>query len=257
MALPTKLAPRDLVGGQITEPLSAAIAGFVVYADTNGNGKLDLVGDYAASTDAVLGGNSELILAYLQGGGALDYEKLRDKAGILPATGFNLAWSEGRWFPLNVVELKLTGASAQLPSGVCASGSSSGGSGGSSGEVVARPDPSGSAGSAPSSGSSGGSSGTSTSGADGGSYPSKTDPSLQCSPDGRSFTYSRAAACPPDPPLPVGLCSGSVGYSTSACAGGAYGDSILPGDPVPTGWPCAVTGDADGGGAPVDAGGAG
>jgi hypothetical protein len=260
MAFGTRLAPRDLVGGQITEPLSAAVSGFVVYADTNGNGKLDLTGDYAASTDQILGGNSELILAYLQGGGALDYEKLRDKSGILPTAGFNLAWSQGRWLPLNVVELKLTGANAQLPSAVCASGSS-GSSSGSSGSVYTTPDTSsGSAGSAPSSGSSGGSSGTSgssTSGAVGGSYPSATDPGLHCAPDGRSFTYTSGAACPPDPPMPVGLCSGSVGYATAPCAGGGYGTSLLPSDPIPAGWPCAVNVDVDGGSAPVDAGGGG
>lgn len=42
-----KLGTRDTISGGITEPLSVATAGFVVYVDANGNGKLDLEGEYA------------------------------------------------------------------------------------------------------------------------------------------------------------------------------------------------------------------
>ncbi len=249
----TKLAPRDLVGGSITEPLSAALAGFVVYADTNGNGKLDLEGQYAASPDEILGGNAELMLVYLKGGGSLDYEKLRDKSGILPATGFNLMWSEGRWLPLNDVELKLA-TTAKLPSAVCSSsyGYSSGGS--SSGSVdtpLPEPAPTTGSGSSGSSGSSG------TSGTDTGKvYPAAGSPGLICSADGRSFQYYPPTNCAPSPPPPVGLCAGDV-YETSACASpGSWGETYLPGATIPAGWPCPVADALDGGAfdAAVDAG---
>ena len=243
----TKLAPRELVSGQITEPMTAAMAGFVVYADTNGNGKLDLEGEYASSPDEILGGNAELILVYLQGGGSLDYEKMRDKSGILPAAGFNLAWTEGRWLPLNVVELKLS-SKTQLPSPVCASSSGygssgSGGSSGSSGSFEeAKPNTS----LPPSTDAGAGPSGSSSSGGGGGTgYPSPTDPSLQCSPDGRSYTYYAGSECPPPPPAPVGLCAGS-GYDVAyPCARAGYTSSLMPGEPVPSGWPCTT--DLDGG----------
>jgi hypothetical protein len=259
----TRLAPRDLVGGSITEPLSAAVAGFVVYADTNGNGKLDLEGQYASSPDEILGGNAELMLVYMKGGGSLDYEKLRDKSGILPATGFNLMWSEGRWLPLNDVELTLT-PTAKLPSGVCYSsyGYATGGSTGSGGTPNVDP-PAPSSGSA-SSGSlppSGGSSGSSSSGGSSGvgpnsSYPSAGAEGLVCSPDGRGFQYNPPVYCPPSPPPPVGLCAGDV-YETSACAGPAgWGESLASGATVPAGWPCPVADALDGGAfdAAIDAG---
>lgn len=245
-----RLAPRDLVGGSITEPLTAALAGFVVYADTNGNGQLDLEGQYASSPDQILGGNKELILVYLKGGGSLDYEKMRDKSGILPTAGFDLAWTEGRWLPLTDVELKLA-ANAQLPSAVCQTSSSG------VDTVSASPDPTissggGSAGAGGSSGT-GGSGGVSTT-SDGGSggtyYPSPSDPQLKCSADGRSYTYGDSPTTCTTPPAPTGLCAGDV-YSTTYCAGSTgYGNALPPGAPVPDGWPCPTTPDFDGGGAP-------
>ena len=247
----TKLAPRDLVGGSITEPLSAAVAGFVVYVDANGNGKLDLEGPYASSPDEILGGNAELMLVYLKGGGSLDYEKLRDKSGILPATGFNLMWSEGRWLPLNDVELKLT-PTAKLPSGVCYSsyGYASGGSTGSGGTATPIP-----VSSEPSSSSSGSLPPSSGSSGTGNVYPAPGSPGLVCSSDGRSFQYYPPADCAPSPPPPVGLCAGDV-YETSACASpGSWGETYVPGATLPAGWPCP-TDALDGGAADaaVDAG---
>lgn len=255
----SRLTPQDIVGGSITEPLSAAIAGFVVYADTNGNGQLDLEGDYASSPDQILGGNKELVLVYLKGGGSLDYEKMRDKSGILPTAGFDLAWTEGRWLPLNDVELKLN-ANAQLPSPVCEKWISSDGSSG-SGSAFASPSGS------DSSGRSGGSSGTNDpiattsdggtatgSGSGGGfpsSYPSPSDPALHCSADGRSYSYDGGSSyCPPAPPTPIGLCAGSAYATTVDCAGtSGYGNSLPPGAPVPSGWPCPVVDGLDGGSA--------
>jgi hypothetical protein len=249
-----QLTPKDTaVGGTISQPLTAAIAGFVVYADTNGNGKLDLAGEYAASTDTILGGNQELILAYLKDGGALDYEKLRDKSGILPAAGFNVAWSEGRWLPLNVVELKL--GTVNLPSVVCeaagnTSGSGSGGvattvsNGGAPTPTTPTPSPDipADGGSAPSP-----------------SYPSPTDPNLQCSPDGKSFSYSEGSSCPPAPPAPVGLCAPNYD-STEPCASAGYLTTLPTDGTVPANWPCPVAGSnplpASDGGVPTSDGGA-
>lgn len=269
----SRLAPRDTVSGGITSPLSGAVAGFVVYVDTNGNGKLDLSGAYAASTDQILGGNKELVLMYLKDGGALDYEKLRDRSSILPAEGFNLAWTVGkRWMPLNVVELKLDPKQG-LPSPVCSSsGYNAGGSSSGSAPLdpvatlVPMPEPapidagsggsSGSSGTSSSGGSGGGSSGGSSSGSSGwgGGYPSPTDPGLHCSPDGRSFSYSDTTPCPTPPPPPVGLCAGDYGDSTIGCARGGYGSTIPVGSTPPPGWPCTVSGTSDGGLAPTDAG---
>jgi hypothetical protein len=272
-AFGARLTPRDNVsGGFVTSPLSGAVAGFVVYVDANGNGKLDLSGAYASSTDTILGGNKELVLTYLKDGGALDYEKLRDTSGILPTAGFNLAWTVGkRWVPLNVVQLKLD-PSQGLPGPVCSlSGAYSGGSGGTDGfDPVANPpsplpDPDGSGGSSsgssgtstdagtPGSGSSSGSSGSS-SGSSGGSYPSPTDPNLHCSPDGRSFSYSEPVNCPPAPPAPTGLCANGWGDIAVGCAPSTgWGTGLASGEPVPPNWPCPVAVDQDGGPAP-DAG---
>jgi hypothetical protein len=212
--------------GQITDPMQVAIGGFVVWVDGNGNGQLDLEGTSASSPDDVIGGNAEIFLAYLRGGGQLDYEKLRDKSGILPAHGFNLVWSEGRWLPLDLVELKLTSSPA-LPSPVCD------GAGGATRTATADF-------------ASGNATDTAApttvydAGTYGGSYPSPGDPDVVCSPDGRSFYVN--AQCPPAPP--PGLCNV---YETQGCAGGG-GSSLQPDQPVPDGWPCPVT-DADGGAA--------
>jgi hypothetical protein len=248
----TRLAPRDLVSGGITEPMSAALAGFVVYVDANGNGKLDLDGEYASSPDQILGGNKELMLAYLKGGGSLDYEKLRDKSGIIPANGFNLMWSQGRWLPLNLVELKLT-ATTQLPSEVCYSSTSFSSGGSSSGSAGVANDPTPLPPSSPSDGAGGSSGSSGTGGTPYGAYPSPTDPGLKCSPDGRSFTYSSPSDCPPSPPPPVGLCAGDV-YDTTACSsGGGYGTSLPSDGVVPVGWPCPVADALDGGAADASA----
>ena len=248
-AFGTKLAPRDTVSGGITAPLSGALAGFVVYVDANGNGKLDLAGEYASSPDQILGGNKELVLVYLKDGGALDYEKMRDHSGILPAPGFNLAWTEGRWLPLNVVELKL--GTKQLPSPVCSVGYGYGSSGEASRggfDPIATPTPLPPPDTA--------TPGSSTSGGPGSpphnpstGYPSPTDPNLHCSPDGRSFSYTDNTPCPTPPPPPVGLCSGDYGNISPPCAKSGYGQSIPSGSAPPPGWPCAVATAIDGGAA--------
>lgn len=231
-AFSNKLSPRDTVSGHINKPLSVAVAGFVVYVDTNGNGKLDLEGEWAKSTDDVIGGNKEIFLAYLRDGGALDYEKLRDRSGILPHAGYNLAWDEGRWLPLDVVDLKIA-SNTKLPSPVCSAG------------VTQETPP------APPSSSSSGGPGT-------WGYPDPSDPNLKCSPDGRSYEYTTPSNCddvPAPAPAPEGLCalwSDVTAPSPTSCdPSGGYKTSIPEGEPVPDGWPCTVV--LDGGAAP-DAG---
>lgn len=251
-ALPGSMTirPKDSATGTIiTQPLGAAFGGFIVYTDTNGNNKLDLTGQYGDSPDTILGGNNDLILVNLKGGGALDLEKLRDKSGILPVQGFNLAWDEGRWLPLNLVELKLK-ATEGLPGEVCGgSGDVYGGSSTSGSVPMPEPAPSTPPSSSGSTSSSGGTG--STSGGGGGypgPYPAPGSPGLKCSPDGRSFTYTEQ--CPPSPPPPTGICAGSVGWTTIGCGGGGYGTALASGQPVPAGWPCPVTEPTDGGPAP-------
>ena len=257
-----QVTPKDMAGGSIvTQPLSAAVAGFVVYVDTNGNGKLDLSGQWAASTDTILGGASDLVLTYLKDGGALDYEKLRDGSGILPTAGFNLAWTEKeRWLPLNEVELKLT-ANAQLPYPVCStsgyyagsgSGSSSGGSGTVDPVATTKPSPPPELDAGGSSSSSSGSSGTATDAGSPSAYPDPSDPNLKCSADGTSFSYSYPSTpCVPDPtPAPTGLCTGGIVYDTVGCAtGGGYGASLPSDGMIPEGWPCTVVKPSKDGGA--------
>jgi hypothetical protein len=232
---------RDVVSGGISTPLSAAFAGFLVYADANGNGALDLDAD-GAPTEPVLGGNKELVLVFLKDGGTLDYEKLRDKAGNPATPGFNLAWVEGRWLPLAAVDLKLN-ASATLPRPVCESDATSASSGASGGVATTEPAP------APA---------DRDGGAAGGSYPSPTDPGLVCSADGRSFTYTAAAApCPtaptPTPTPKLGLCGlgGTVlvGQNLGCPTSMGYRSALAASDPIPAGWPCA--GVFDGGAAPT------
>lgn len=235
-AITPALRPRDSVGGQITSPLEVAIAGFVVYVDTNGNGRLDLEGQYAASPDELIGGNRDLLLVNLRGGGALDYEKLRDRSSILPTSGFNLFWDDRRWVGLNLVELKIT--TAKLPSSVCSSSSvvsSNGVEVDEAPNVTTPPSP-------PSGGSGSGS-----------RYPAPTDPDLQCSADGRSYEIKPSQPdCPPPAPTPVGLCA-SDDETAIRCGGRAqFGESLIPGEAVPPGWPCPVA-DADGGAA-IDGG---
>jgi hypothetical protein len=248
-----KLGAQDNASGSIiTESLTIAVSGFVVYADTNGNGALDLEGPNATSPDQILGGNQELFLAYLKGGGALDYEKLRDKSGILPQHGFNLAWQQGRWLTLDLVELKLT-SHPSLPSPVCYGGGTVSSSGGGSGGVKNDPG----APSPPPVDQDGGTFGEDAS-TDGGNYgyPSPNDPGLSCAPDGRSFTYTpQPIDCPPPPPpTPAGLCGGGgYGYDEPAigCAtSGMMSSKLGPNETPPPGWPCDVTGAVDGGPAP-------
>lgn len=250
------IQPRDTVSGGIAGDLNVAVAGFVVYVDSNGNGKLDISGNYAASTDEIIGGSSDLTLAYLKDGGALDYEKLRDKAGVAPAEGYNLLWSQGeRWLPLNLVELKLN-ADTRLPSPVCQGG-------GAADETVSAPPrttDSPPSSSSSSSGSSGTGTGTPTT-MDGGAptpvYPSPDDPNLHCSPDGTSFYYEfPSTPCPAPAPAPQGLCAPQVSTDIACVgSGGGGGDSIPPGTAPPPGWPCPVAFAAEDAGAPnVDAG---
>lgn len=217
---PSGLRPLTNVSGSVSEKLSVAVAGFVVYADTNNNGKLDLEAPNASSTDEILGGNRDLMLTYLRNGTGLDLEKLRDKSGIAPIRGLNLLWDEKRWVGLDVAELELD-ADARLPSGVCASTTSS----------VQEDTDNGSSG-----------------------EPRELGPDdVVCSPDGRSYTYKENATCGSTTPVDAGapgLCSTGIDY-TDACP--PMAGVVLPVDGgVPPNWPCPV--EVDGGAAPIDAG---
>jgi len=240
------LRPKDTVSGGVHQPLTAAIAGFIVYADANGNGVLDIGAD-GGSPDTILGGNEELLLVNLRDGGALDFEKLRDKSGILPARGFNLFWEEGRWLPLDAVELVIND-SETLPSPICSSRSSEPDQ-----TSPGMPLP-------PSSGSSGGATDPYN------PYPAPGAPGLLCGDDGYSFNYT-----PPCEPGPVvmptmpstpatGVCYRSDAPSVEASpppgVGGcpSYPKTTIPyGSTPPAGWPCPVT-VSDGGAPQADGG---
>lgn len=216
------LRPRDSVSGHIvTKPLSSARAGFVVYVDKNGNGKLDLEGTNLASADEIVGGNSELTLTYFRDGGTLDYEKLRDRAGVLPRKGFNIVWSgnDGRFMPLDVVELHIK-ATAKLPDVVC-------------GGAVRNGD-------APTT--------WVTVPTDGGVYyPAPNDPGLTCDADGRSFSWDRGCRTT-ETPVSGGLC-GYDGPIPSTCPP-QYAEALDPGASTPEGWPCPIENGHDAGAAP-------
>lgn len=240
------VAPQTVVRGKITGDMSVAVGGFIIYVDKNGNGQLD-IGQDGESPDEMIGGNKDIFLAFLQGGGALDYEKLRDKSGVLPQQGFNLAWEdEERWLPLNLVELKLANRHRRLPSMICRGGGDAPVS-----SDVTYPAPAPAPGGNP----------TDPDTMDGGvaprTYPDPNDPNLTCGPDGRSFSYR--VDCPKPVPMPTpevkpGVCGGyddspDIGYAEPGCASG-YGESLADGEPIPEGWPCPVAQD----GGPADAG---
>lgn len=211
---PVSIRPLDNnVSGSITSDLKAAKAGFVVYVDQNGNGKLDLdddKGSYQSSPDQVIGGSSELALVYLKGGGNVDYEKLRDKTGVKPAQGFNLAVASNGtlWLSANDVSLKI--GPNKLPESVCSLGS------------VTSP------------------------GNPGAGAPMPLPSEVICSADGRTYTYKNGCGNTSQPTEPEGLC-----YSSASSLECMTGRTLQPGDAVPSGWPCSVTNtDQDGGPAP-------
>lgn len=238
---------KDVVSGSVGTPMQAAIAGFVLYVDKNGNNALDVSGN-GESPDEIVGGSHELVLTYLRDGTNLDYEKLRDDTQQLPSRGYNLFFTaRNRWLSLSSVGLTL--GDDRLPSPVCYVGDE--GNVSYDDSTPAYPGSS-------SSGSSG------TVGVDAGApsgYPDPGDPNLRCAPDGRSFSYeSCSPPPPPPPPTPKTLCSdGDITVSAGGCGG--YGAVLPPDGSIPPGWPCPVSGDVDGGpapsadaSAPVDAG---
>jgi hypothetical protein len=243
MQLPSaaRLRPLDstATGTVVSDPLMGAFAGFVIYEDTNGNGQLDFQPNGSLSTsDKILGGNRELLLVALKGGGQLAYEKLRDRSGVLPERGFNLMWTEReRWLPLSAIELGLGENDKVLPATVCGGSSISSsdgiiGSSGSSGTSNDTPSSSGG-----SSGSGGTESPPSSSSSSSGA-PNVNGSDVICAPDGRSYEYA-AVPCNAPAPEPPGLCSS--GAPDIACASPAGGVK-LPDGPIPSWWPCTVTG---------------
>lgn len=198
---PRSLAPRDNVSGTVgnRSELRVALAGFVVYRDTNGNGRLDFAGDYLTSPDEIVGGNVDLTIRYFAGGGALDYEKLRDRSGVLPHAGFNLGLAvDGgtRWVALDLAELSV-GGRRKLPREVCFIPS------------TYRMDPPDFWGPA--------------------QYPSPGDPGLRCAIDGSAFLFD-TVGCRAFAP-PGSLCIEED--EEISCQTGAERPS-----PAPADWPC-------------------
>lgn len=107
--------------------LRVARAGFAIYQDTNGNGKLDITDATTSETsDTIVGTANDYYLTYFASGSDLDYEKMRDKSGVLPHDGYNLTWtgdenSNGipRWMGLNLIEISV-GADMGVSEKVCA-----------------------------------------------------------------------------------------------------------------------------------------
>ncbi|HEY8074813.1 MAG TPA: hypothetical protein VIF62_11905 [Labilithrix sp.] len=216
-----QVRPMDVASGTVSAPMTVAAAGFLLYVDANGNGKLDIDSN-GRTPDTVIGGSRDLALVYLRDGSSLDLEKLRDDTGQLPTRGYDLVLvDKRRWLPLNSVDLTLGDDS--LPDGLCYMGPTEVGTATAVADGPETPAP------APSSG-----------------YPAPGDPNLTCSPDGRSYSYSECNPPPPPPVLPgTALCGGNAVEITEPCAGG--GGALGPSDPVPPGWPCPVATDADAG----------
>lgn len=225
------------VSGTVSPPLTAAIAGFVIYADQNGNGHLDLTSDDGQSPDEILGGSRDVALVYLRDGTDLDLEKMRDKSGQLPVRGYGMAaLSTERWLPLTNVQLTLGVKS--LPNAVCQGPTIGGDVDPGASPISTEPLPEdASAGTDPA---------PSGGGSAGNSYPKPGDPYLHCSADGRSFTYGSCWTTTPTPPPPPALCATYVDKVAPCAESGA---ALPAGVPVPADWPCPVdvTGGADGG----------
>ena len=202
----TGVAPRDAVGGTVGQALTAAVAGFVVYLDGNGNGKLDLSGSEATSGDVIIGGHPDLMLTYLRDGTTADYEELRGPSGPAPTPGFNLFWP-GRWSSLEPVALGLV-RPMKLPSNVCAGLSAE-----AAGGPVVREEGGGPVG------------GGGKYGPGDGNYPAPDDPDLHCTSDGRSFVYT------PTKCDDARLC----------CSNERRVHNLDFGMSVPEGWPCTVS----------------
>jgi hypothetical protein len=245
------IRPKDNVSGSVSgTALSAAIAAFILYVDTNGNGHLDLdAGQDATTPDQIIGGTRELSLVYLRDGSNLDYEKMRDKTSTLPSHGYNVFWStQSRWLTLDKVELSLKDQG--MPYDVCNAGSLAGSS---SFDNVSSTDP------MPAGGSSGTVGGTNDQSyawgtnhaapsTTSGPYPAPGDPNLSCFDNGRTWYYdSCRSGTAPTP----GLCGA---YHPVACQN--YGAHLGSSSATPSGWPCTITatGGAADAGPPNDAG---
>lgn len=229
-SLPLKLRPMTEISGGTSKPLTAAVAGFIVYADSNGNGKLDVTTDNAVPSDAIIGAGNRILLAYLRDGSQLDLDNARDDTGVTPTRGYNLWSTSGdRWVSLSSVDLRLDVKT--LPSAVCNAVDGGDAPSTSSGGVY-----------------------------DGGAstaYPSPDDPNLHCGADGMSYTYS--TPCDPPPATqdddPKGLCDGSSDDVPDAYACVPDTEVFYEYTGYSGSWPCSIDGGAyDGGSFDPDAG---
>lgn len=208
--------------------MRAGIATVVAYEDVNGNGKLDLVSEDAKSfVDRIVGADPELLVVYVDG--AVPQEKdLRDSAGVLPASGYNLlrrgtpcareATSDSLpnpeactekptvWLPMSTLfELPLT-SSPSVNRWMCKGDSAPVASG--VGGAVAIPKQGRPA-----------------------VYPVQGDPKLQCQADGTRYFYGTQPTCTTEY---LGVCRGS----RTTCTGGEPLEIWQRPDPVPSDWPC-------------------
>jgi hypothetical protein len=170
----------------------------------------------------------------MRDGSNLDFEKLRDKAGQVPARGYDLyLTSSSRWLGLGFADLNTT--DQMMPSNVCLVGSITGNSVSFSDEpATTGGGVGGSSGTGGSSdmGYSWGSGSSTTPSLDHGPYPSPSDPNLVCQRDGRTWDYN---SCRSKSSVPAGLCGQ---YHPVMCD--YYGAHLGSANPVPSGWPCTV-----------------
>jgi hypothetical protein len=198
--------------------LRYAYGTLLVYADTNGDGKLDLLPlDAQSSTDEVLGVAQDLVVAYLEG----TPPPASDFMGIQLSAGFNLLQqpAEGSTGPTTCVgcaapdagstdapQFTLLPLSTQIPIALTAAPELA--------RYLCEQDDL---------FASGGSAAAPSSGPGGAFVPPPAGAQITCSADGLSFAYQ---VCP----------QGSSLCSSTPCTTGE--SSVAAGSTLPAGWPC-------------------
>lgn len=187
-------------------------AGFVVYQDTNQNGKFDFDPATRRTTDTLLGGADDLMLTYFKGGSPLDYEKMR--SGLLPKEGFNVEWTTPEvWVALDTVQLK-SDPELALPGTLC-------------GDMLPFFTADVYDASTPR------------------TYPPKAGSNVTCLANGLAFLASASATWNPttcvDAPRTVCSSDGESACIETGIATGDWTAQYDAGQALPAGWPCNVT----------------